>query len=287
MKAARSGQRAWRSTSWLLLPTCGLLLGLGACRLRKSEADAPGKDQPGVSSHCANGYSVASGPYRFENNQWGRDKASGGFEQCLLKRERDGQKQFGWTWHWPGEAPSVYAYPEVIWGWKPWTGGTSTDTRFPRRVSDIERLSLHYKVETEATGSYNLAPEVWLTQHRETSGKPSPELITAEIMFWVDYSGISRPAGEVVEEVDIDGAHYELWRMSNMSSNGFSWPIFSFKRSEIAREGTLNIHAFLQHMTSQGQINPRDYVASLEFGNEIVGGRGTTWLERFDIEAAP
>jgi hypothetical protein len=250
---------------------------------------APGKSTPGATSHCASGFARLVGAYRYENNQWGRDKARGGSEQCLLEREQGGRTEYGWSWHWPGEAPSVYAYPEIIWGWKPWTGGSSTDARFPRRVSDVQHLALHYAVETDAVGSYNLAPEVWLTRRKDGSGKPNPELITTEIMFWLDYAGISQPAGQIIDQPTIDGVRYELWKMDNMGNTGggVGWRIYSFKRAEIARAGTLNVHEFLRHMTAHQQIDANDFVASVEFGNEIVGGRGTTWVKRFEVEARP
>jgi hypothetical protein len=266
-----------------------LALGGEACRLRKSSAVAPGRLEAGTTSHCQNGFAFAVGPYRYENNQWGRQKARAASEQCLMQREQAGQKQYGWSWDWPGEAPSVYAYPEIIWGWKPWTGGVSTDARFPRRIADLQELRINYSVVTDAIGSYNLAPEVWLTHRKDTSGKPNPELITTEIMFWLDYAGISRPAGDIIEEPTIGGVRYELWKMDNMGDKGggVGWRIYSFKSPVITRSGTLDVHLILQHMVAQGQINPADYVASVEFGNEIVGGRGTTWIERFEIEARP
>jgi hypothetical protein len=34
-------------------------------------------------------------------------------------------------------------------------------------------------------------------------------------------------------------------------------------------------------------IDPEHYVSSIEFGNEVSGGKGTTWVKRFEIEAAP
>src|SRR5262249_7738201 len=141
------------------------VLALASC-IPKAEAPgsgpAPGKNAPGVTSECSSGASHGEAPYRYNNNQWGRDKAHGTFEQCLLWREVGGVSETGWTWNWPGFDPTVFAYPEIIVGWKPWDGGASTDPRFPMRVENVHRLVLDYKVEMQATGSYNLAPEIWL-----------------------------------------------------------------------------------------------------------------------------
>jgi len=88
---------------------------------------APGKSGPGVIANCRAEATEMSGPYRFNNNQWGRDKAKGKAEQCLLTRELAGHIERGWTWNWPGFDATVFAYPEIEFGWKPWSGGKSTD----------------------------------------------------------------------------------------------------------------------------------------------------------------
>ena len=36
-----------------------------------------------------------------------------------------------------------------------------------------------------------------------------------------------------------------------------------------------------------GLVSPDEYVASVEFGNEVVGGSGTTWVRKFAVNVAP
>ena len=115
--------------------------------------------------------------YSFSSS-WGSNKARGRYEQCLLEREVDGRLERGWTWNFPGLDPSVFAYPEIIFGWKPWSGGPTSDARFPLKVADVGKLVMHYEVETEASGNYNLAPEVWLTRSKGR-GEANPK------RFWV------------------------------------------------------------------------------------------------------
>lgn len=124
---------------------------------------APGKNEPGVVSHCAAWTSVVEGPWRYTNDQWGANKAQGAFEQCLLTRDTADGRHIGWTWQWPGFDPTVFAYPSATFGWEPWAGGTSTDARFPMRLGDLVTLDLSYEVQTEAEGAYNLGAEIWLT----------------------------------------------------------------------------------------------------------------------------
>jgi len=248
--------------------------------------EAPGKSAPGVTAKCDAYATHTAGPYRYSNNQWGSKKAKGKAEQCLLLREVEGKTELGWTWNWPGFDPSVFAYPEIEFGWKPWSGGKSTDARFPIKVSELPRLTLRYEVETVATGSYDLAPEVWLTNTASAPMAPNPQSITTEVMFWMDYASGARPAGRVIETPTIDGVEYELWKEDNIGAdaNGKGWTLLSFKSPKIVHRGTLAIDKMLKHLVDAKLANPDDYLASVEFGNEVMGGSGTTWVKQFEIQ---
>lgn len=252
----------------------------------ESAGSAPGKSGPGVTAKCKADATELSGPYRYNNNQWGRSKAKGRAEQCLLSREVDGHTERGWTWNWPGFDASVFAYPEIEFGWKPWSGGKSTDPRLPLKVGDLPPISLNYEVETVAEGSYDLAPEVWLMSGPPPFGAANPKGITTEIMFWMDYAAGARPAGEVIEKTTIDGVEYELWKADSIGkdANGQGWVLLSYKSTSIRRKGTLHIHTLLKHLLDSNLVNASDYLGSIEFGNEVMGGSGTTWVKRFDVQ---
>ncbi len=263
------------------------VVALGGCRLKRDAHNAPGKYASGVSSQCANGYAVADGPYRYENNQWGGGKSQGPFEQCLLKRTVDGKQQRGWSWSFPGTDSSVFAYPEVIFGWKPWTGGKTTDPHLPTRVGDFKKLTLVYDVESQITGSYNLAPEVWIIDRNVHDGPPSPRAITAEVMFWMDSGGVAQPGGSVVANPVVNGETYELWQQDGAAgdaSSGASWRLLSFKRATPQLSGVIDIPAFMRVLVAEKRIEPSQYIATIEFGNEISGGTGTTWVNHLEIQ---
>jgi len=197
----------------------------------------------------------------------------------------DGRTERGWSWNWPGFDASVFAYPEIEFGWKPWTGGKSTDARFPMRVSDVDHLLLNYEVETQATGSYDLAPEIWLIR-KNPSDAANPKLITTEVMFWMDYAEGARPAGKIIESPTLDGVTYELWKEDKIgeSANGQGWLLLSFKSPTLQRKGSISIHTLLKYLVEHKLVNAEEYVASVEFGNEVMGGSGTTWVKRFDLD---
>jgi hypothetical protein len=252
----------------------------------QASSQAPGRGAEGVSANCDAWSTHVDGPYKYENNVWGSNKVKGKFEQCLLHRTRDGKEEVGWSWRFPGFDPTVFAYPQIIFGWKPWSGGKPTDERFPLRIGDARHLALHYEVETQAEGSYNLAPEVWLTESGEWSKEPNAKIITAEIMFWMDYKEGARPAGKVIESPTFDGVTYELWKADEIGDkgDGRGWTLYSFKSPTVRHQGTISIHQLLDHLVKKGHVNPSHYVASVEFGNEVMGGSGTTWVKRFEVE---
>jgi hypothetical protein len=261
--------------------------GSSGCRLRRDAHNAPGKYEAGVSSTCNNGYSVADGPYRYENNQWGSGKSQGPFEQCLLERTVAGKKQRGWSWSFPGTDSSVFSYPEIIFGWKPWTGGKTTDPHLPTRIGDFKKLTLVYEIESQITGSYNLAPEVWVINRNVKNGAPAPSAITAEVMFWLDSGGVAQPGGSPVGSYVVHGESYELWKQDGANGSGASiaqWRLLSFKRAAPLLKGSLDIPAFMRILVDEKLVDPGQYVATVEFGNEVTGGVGTTWVKQFEVQ---
>jgi hypothetical protein len=242
----------------------------------------------GIKQDCQAWSMHRDGRYRYENNVWGSKKARGKFKQCLLTRERNGKTEVGWSWDWPGFDPSVFAYPEVVVGWKPWSGGATTDPHFPLRVSEVRTLTLDYEVESEMTGSYDLAPEIWLTD-AGASTQPNPRSITTEVMFWMDHTDGARPAGKVVDEPTFSGVKYELWREDSIGvdANGKGWRLLSFKSPEKQLKGRIDIAALLHYLVERQLASTSDYVAGVEFGNEVMGGTGTTWIRQFDVKVEP
>lgn len=269
-----------------------VLLSVGAlaaegCRLRRDAHNAPGKYAAGVRADCNGSYAVADGPYRYENNQWGSGKAQGPFEQCLLKRTLNGKQERGWSWSFPGTDSSVFSYPEIVFGWKPWTGGKTTHPSLPMRVGDFKKLTLIYEVESQITGSYNLAPEVWLTNRNVRNGPPAPSSITAEVMFWMDSGGVAKPGGAPVARPVVNGETYELWSLDGAAgdaSTSARWRLLSFKRESPLLKGVIDIPAFMRVLVEERLIDPNHYIATVEFGNEVMGGTGTTWVKHFEVQ---
>jgi hypothetical protein len=154
-------------------------------------------------------------------------------------------------------------------------------------VGDFAKLTVVYEVESQITGSYNLAPEVWITNRNVQNGPPSPSSITAEVMFWMDSGGVAQPGGAPVAQPVVNGEPYELWQQDGAAGSGTSgahWRLLSFKRTTPQLKGTIDIPAFMRVLVEQRLVDPNHYISTVEFGNEVSGGTGTTWVKHFEVQ---
>lgn len=221
----------------------------------------------------------------YENNVWNHAAVSReNRRQCLLKRVVDGKAQHGWSWQWPRGSGEVKAYPEVVFGHKPWLA-TSTTGSLPRRISAINAFSVAYRVDMRARGRYNLAFDIWVTN----SDRPTPSAITHEIMIWVgDRVRAWEPSpGNRVKRVTIGDAAYDLyirpraeWLREHGAPN-VAYIAFNARRARL--DGGIDLKAFLDYLTENGHLPADAYVASVELGNEVMHGSGEVWLESYAI----
>jgi len=243
---------------------------------------APGNGLPGVKRECGTYATLDHGPYQLMNNMFAREEAAGPYEQCLLQREVEGKTQLGWAWSWPGFRPGSYGFPELVFGWKPWSE-RSTDARLPVQLGNVQRLGVQYAVQTESSGKQSLALGAWLTDTGKVSANPLS--IRTEVVVWLDYVDGIHPAGQLVETVKLQDQSYELWSESPHGDrgDGSGWDLYYFKAAERRRSGTVELLPFLEYLQKQGRVQGEHFVASVEFGNELMGGTGTTWVDDYQV----
>ena len=219
-----------------------------------------------------NGWSqFATGSYLVENNIWGQGSITD-FTQCIYHTGTDNDVHFGWNWNWPIGNSDVKAYPEVIFGKKPWSG-TSTNEALPIKIQNLDEFYVVYDLDMVATGSYNLAFEFWVT----IDSMSSETGITTEVMIWMDNNLIS-PAGNIIGTVSFDGFDYYLYQ-----ANWDSWTYFAFISAVPQYSAVLGIHHFVNHLVNQGMLDPNEYFADFELGNEVVYGTGQTDIQQYEI----
>ena len=223
-------------------------------------------------TYNCNGWSqFAIESYLVENNVWGQGSITD-FTQCIYRTGAGDDIHFGWNWNWPGGSSNVKAYPEVIFGKKPWSS-SSTNAALPIKVQNLDEFYVVYDLDMDAAGSYNLAFEFWVT----TDSMSSETGITTEVMIWMDNNLIG-PAGNIIGTVTFAGFDYNLYR-----ANWDSWTYFAFLSAEPQYSGVLGVHHFVDHLVSQGMLNPDEYIADFELGNEVVYGTGQTDIQQYEI----
>ena len=169
--------------------------------------------------------------YIIENNIWGQGNIDN-FSQCIYLVDND---DFGWNWDWPNEGYHVKSYPEVMFGKKPWSN-SSTHPSMPLKVHDVESFIVNFEVELEASGSYNLAFEFWVT----SDSLSNQDGITTEVMIWTAGEQL-QAAGEHISTPYFDGYFYKLYR-----AEFENWIYYAFVSQEDQFQGTLNIYNFIQ-----------------------------------------
>jgi hypothetical protein len=236
-----------------------------------------------VTRDCVNYSTTIQGPYHYQNNMWAEGKAKGPFEQCIVARKSAGKTQLGWTWNWPGYEPLGFGYPEIIFGWKPWSE-RSTTPALPLRISEIRALTLRYAVATEHTGKAALSMSMFVTDSSSASA-PNPQSIVAELVLWLDYPEQATPVGTRTAQFEVAGTSYELWYTPQHGDrgDGKGWELFYLKGSNHQRKGTIQLQPLLAWLSTQNLLRNDRFVASVELGNELMGGSGTTWVQDFDV----
>jgi Glycosyl hydrolase family 12 len=220
---------------------------------------------------CRPGDTLARGELTLENNCWGAEGVAH-FKQCVSASS----DRLGWTWDYPAEEPDrVKAYPEVIFGKKPFTPGPSTTVRLPRPLLPVPSFTVEFTSRTHATGRYNAAFEIWLTD----SPLATPASITHEVMFWVGHGGNPSPAGAFDRTVTpADGRTCDLW-IGPMQS----WNYLAFVFRQPVPSGTIDFGLYMSELLRQGNIPRTAFIADLEFGNEVWYGAGETVLDAYRV----
>ena len=97
-------------------------------------------------TYNCNGWSQFTiGSYLVENNVWGQGNITD-FTQCIYHTGTGDDVYFGWNWNWPVGNSDVKAYPEVIFGKKPWNS-SSTNPVLPIKIQNLNEFYVAYDLD--------------------------------------------------------------------------------------------------------------------------------------------
>lgn len=225
--------------------------------------------------------------YRFdelmmENNMWNADNLPpGSFSQCIYHYKEGITSLFGWQWSYADNQHGVNAYPEVIYGVKPWYADQgSTTIHIPVRIGDITTCKVDYELECYVDdGEYNLAFDNWICQ----TSNITPENIRFEFMIWEDYQDLTA-FGDLRGQVTTSNGTYNLYKGEpDWEPAGCNWTYLAFVRTSKRQSGMVDVDEMMQYLIVQNILSPDHYLASLELGNEVGNSSGYTVFKKFEV----
>lgn len=266
-----------------------LLVGCGGGGSGPDSTTIPVQNNPAPKDiSCADYFEYSVPPVRYVNNVWNKQAANGyPYVQCIRQQGYSNARQYGWRWQWPINSTTVFSYPAVVMGWKPWNGGQSSVAALPIKINNISKFTWSYDVATASNSKYNLSTSLWLTSNGTTYNNPTSTYITTEFMIWSTGYGF-RPAGTLKGYIDIDGTTFEVWHnpaqtdASNQNTN--VWKYIAYRAVSPIPTATLDIKKFLNDAVNRGLLDSNEYVSSLEMGNEIMSGIGETWIRSLALD---
>lgn len=237
--------------------------------------------QPTLST-CQDWGTIEFGDFHLFSNVWGGEKEP--HLQCMTI----GPGAFGWNLS--RQSPAINEwyqviqpyYPEVIYGKNPWHA-LSTTNSLPVAVNSLKTLEVSLMVSMKPYTKYNFAFDIWITNNTESSSTH----ITDEIMIWLVWTrGLP---GEYVADTLNDGYNiyehriYRGWNMI-MTSPGEQHRYHQFTIKKQGVPSRINVLAFFDHLKKEK--HDLRYLASVELGNEVWQGTGTTTITelRVDLE---
>lgn len=166
-----------------------------------------------------------------------------------------------------GVGSSPAGYPTVYYGDYSNTG-VSTGALLPRAISSISSVHTGLKwSHPAATGAYNVAWDVWLSQGGAHSGY---------FMVWLRDPPGFKPAGSSKEKgIIVSGVngYWDIWAGS-VTVEGVSLPIINYVRTEGSDSYELgfNLIDFFNDATSRAYTLPGTEIMSVAIGFEIWQG---------------
>jgi serralysin len=184
------------------------------------------------------------------------------------------------NWSFPvttDSAHTIRAYPEVIFGPAPMSGGhkaTDITTVLPAQVSSLTALTADYDVSYKGnTGGFNVSFDIWLTD----TPNGGASTVTTEVMVWVhkgDFDAFGTQVG-TYSNGSVTGKIY--------ASTTGDWTYTAVVLDQDTPKGQIDIAGILTTLKGLNLVSSSDYVASVELGSEVVSGAGSLTINNLDL----
>jgi beta-lactamase superfamily II metal-dependent hydrolase len=176
------------------------------------------------------------------------------------------------------------AYPEVVYGDKPWDPPSGVPSEFPFQVSS-RKIAVRYELRLSATGTYSMIFTLWgIANTNNPKGS-----ITHEIMIWTANKG-GTPAGSRRGTLLVSGVNFDVYVNPNQADNSgvnkSHWTYVAFVAQTPLLKGQLDLDAMTDYLLKQGIMAHNTFLTSVELGTEISGGAGTVEMLDYAVVVA-
>ncbi|MFM0291160.1 GH12 family glycosyl hydrolase domain-containing protein [Paraburkholderia megapolitana] len=221
--------------------------------------------------------SLSQGAYTLQNDEWGLNGDSGGWQQICSGSASSGS--FSSTWYWSTGTGSIKAYPGIYRGWQDGGSWSPDAGGFPQQISVQGSMPTSVSFSMSGNNQYDAAYDLFFSPSTNP-GSPS-----AEMMVWLSYSG-NQPAGsKVASGVSLGGMSgtWDVW------SGNVGWPVYTFVRDAQVTSFSGNLQPFVYYLSyTNSWLNRSWYEMDIQFGAEIIqsnGANGSINVSNFSASA--
>jgi hypothetical protein len=170
-------------------------------------------------------------------------------EQCVFA----GDGGLGWRWLKPDFSYQPY-FPNL---------SLNVSQNIPTTVAQLHKLQVTFSAIVRATGTYNLAFDVWFTSDREGTQR------TDEVMVWLLWSN---------RTIQLPTAVYDGYYNYGYLTFKAQWRFHAFFLLANRMPFAVNLERLFNFAGVNG------YVKSISLGNEVFSGTGETIIYAINIE---
>lgn len=235
--------------------------------------DGEGNTGPVTYSSPLEKYSYSLPGYYVSNNAWGAGKLVNGVDYSTSVTFDPANFKNGthFSWRFPRSVGGIYAYPHIDYNAQA-AGVSST------QAANIGSLSAHYNVDLSNKANSTVAFDFWFG--RQPNG--SWETTSAELLIEVHPVAAGKPN----QPFFLTGSGFAgaTVHVSNMSAAGANWKFIDVKMPADMMSGTLSISEIIKELIWDGVLTGEEYLASLQFGSEVLGGSGSLQINSLSYD---
>jgi Ca2+-binding RTX toxin-like protein len=217
-----------------------------------------------------NGWVMLTNPWGSSDLTYGKDYTIGASYDATNLVD---QTTFSWTYP-KNTLPwtAIKAYPDVGFGASPWGRGQSDPAHvFPIQVDDLKDAKLNYDVSYGGdTKGFNVSYDIWFTS--QPNG--GTDTITNEVMIWLHQGGVNAYGNLIgtYSDENFTGKIYHTGTYTAIISD-----------TDLT-QGQIDLTAMIQKLMDLGVISKNEYLANVQFGAEVVEGKGSLTIHDLGIE---